>query len=192
MRRVIVLQAGADEDSDPRAAQALLERLPYARRLELDRRDAQSRRASLLAIDLVLRGASGLLGREVSVGELRFPQGGKPWCCDGPFFSVSHTARRVAVALSVDCELGIDLEDVPSGAGPGGDALARLERWTATEAALKAAGLGLRDVQRVELDAGCATATCQGATYFLRPLRLGPDVVASLATAAPPESVVVY
>ena len=188
----MVLQAEIARDPDPRVEQALLERLPYSRRLELERRDALSRRASLLAVNLVLRGASSLLGRDVSIRELRFPQGGKPRCRDGPFFSISHTTRRVAVALTLDCEVGIDLEDVPADARPGGEALARLERWTATEAALKVAGLGLRDARRVDLDADRTTATCQGMTYFLQPLDLGPDVVASLATEAPLESVLLY
>lgn len=191
MGRVIVLQALISRDPDPRAERALLERLPYGRRLELERRDPQSRRASLLAVDLVLRGASRVLGRGVGVGELSFPQGGKPCCPGGPFFSISHTARRVAVALCADVDLGIDLEDVPVDPGPAREALDRLERWTATEAALKAAGLGLRDARRVDFDADHATATCQGAKYFLRPLSLGPDVVACLATAAPVESVLV-
>jgi phosphopantetheinyl transferase len=191
MGHVILLQAEIARAADPRKEQALLERLPYSRRLELERRDAVSRRASLLGVDLVLRGASRLLGRDVGAGELRFPQGGKPCCPDGPFFSISHTPRRVASALSADCELGIDLEDVPADATPGSEALARLERWTATEAALKAAGLGLRDARCVGLDADCALATCQGATYFLQPLDLGVDVVACLATAAPVESVFV-
>ena len=192
MGRVIVLQAEIARDPDPRTERELLERLPYARRLELERREVAARRASLVAVGLVLRGASRLLGRKVDVGALRFPQDGKPWCRDGPCFSVSHTARRVAVALSMDCELGIDLEDVPAERTSGGETLARLEQWTATEATLKAAGLGLRDVRHVDFDVDRATATCQGATYFVQRLDLAPDVVSALATATPTESVLVY
>ena len=183
MSRVIVLQAALGEDADRRFEPALMERLPYARRLELEERDAQSRSASLAGLRLVLDGLAELLGRPVAADTLRFPQGGKPHCDGAGHFSISHTPCRVAVALSRDCEVGIDLEDFAPTAAHAPAERERLVRWTATEAALKAAGLGLRDAREValELDAGCARL--EGRKFFLRTLALGQDVVAHLATA---------
>lgn len=187
MSRVIVLHAELAEGRCPNAAQALLQRLPYARRLELERRDAQSRAASLAALELVLAGLSRLNGREVGAGELHFPQDGRP-CFEGAgFFSISHTRRRVAVALSEHCEVGIDVEDLPPQRTITPALREKLERWTSTEAVLKAAGLGLRRLKDVALEPESGRARLQGQVFFLRPVALGPGVVAHLATAAPIE-----
>ena len=100
----------------------------------------------------------------------------------GPWFSVSHCASRVAVALSDACEVGLDLED--AAAPPGGAARARCERWTATEAALKAVGAGMRSrarcapgrrpVRRPRLDDAGIRPACAW--------RLAADCVAYAAT----------
>jgi phosphopantetheinyl transferase len=175
---------------DAERAAALLERLPYARRLELDRREATDRHASLVALDLVLSGAARLRGRVVPPGLLRLPQDGKPHLEGGPFFSLSHTRTRVAVAVGESCEVGIDLEDAapsPAGARTPGE----LERWTATEAALKAAGAGLRSVARLRLAADLASAEFAGVRIHLGRLDLGPGWVACLATLSPVDAVIV-
>lgn len=189
MSPVIVLQAGLPGDRDHAAELGLLRRLPYARRLELERRDEPSRGASLAALGLVLEGLSQLRGRPVHADELRFPQGGKPYCDGGECFSLSHTARRVAVAVSRDCEVGVDVEDLETAMELDAVARRKLERWTATEAVLKAAGLGLRHAGEVALELDAGRARLAGREFFLHPLPLGPDVVAHLATARPVESV---
>jgi hypothetical protein len=184
MSRVIVLQAELGGDGEDAAGARLLQRLPYARRLELELRDVQSRRASLRGTGLVLDGLSQLCGRPVAAGELRFPQGGKPYCADAGSFSVTHTEQRVAVALCRDCDVGIDMEDLPTGIDPGSGAYRKLERWTAVEAVLKAAGMGLRHAGRVVLDAGAARARLDDREFFLRRIELVPGVVAHVATAS--------
>lgn len=189
MSRVIVLQAELGGDREDAAGDRLLQQLPYARRLELELRDVQARRASLRGTGLVLEGLSRLCDRPVAAGELRFPQGGKPFCAGAGSFSVSHTERRVAVALCRDCEVGIDMEELPHAADPGSVDCARLERWTAVEAVLKAAGLGLRHAGRVVVDCGAARARLDDREYFLRRIDLVPGVVAHLATTAQLESV---
>lgn len=176
-------------DRDRAAEPGLLQRLPYARRLELERRDESSRGASLAALGLVLKGLSQLRGRPVRADELHFPQGGKPYCDGGECFSVSHTSRRVAVALSRDCEVGVDVEELDTAAGLDAVARGKLAQWTATEAVLKAAGLGLRHAGDVALDLGAGRASLAGRGFFLRRLPLGPEVIAHLATAGPVESV---
>lgn len=189
MSRVIVLQAELGGDREDAACERLLQQLPYARRLELELRDVQSRRASLLGTGLVLEGLARLCRRPVAAGELRFPQGGKPYCGDAASFSVTHTERRVAVALCCDCEVGIDMEELPSATDPGSAACSKLERWTAVEAVLKAAGLGLRHARRVVVDGSAARAWVDDREFFLRRIDLVSGVVAHLATAAQVESV---
>jgi phosphopantetheinyl transferase len=187
MSRVIVLHAELPGGACADSARALPQRLAYARRLDLERRDPQSRAASLAALELALAGLSRLTGREVDAGELHFPQDGKPRWQGAGFFSVSHTLRRVAVALSEHCEVGIDVEDLPAQLTTASPTYSKLERWTAIEAVLKAAGHGLRRLKDVALEPAAAQARFDGRIFFLRPVALGPGIVAHLATAAPVE-----
>jgi phosphopantetheinyl transferase len=196
MARVIVLHARLDPgpvernpvngtDFRPSGVEtlaALLEQLPYAKRLELERRDRAARHASLDGIGLALAGATSIRGRPFAPAELRFPMDGKPYFAGGPRFSISHASTRVAVALSDDIDVGIDLEDLGEPRPGGGDPHRRLARWTAVEAVLKAAGRGLKNANAVRLDEALATGTLDGATYRLTPLSIAPDVVAHLAT----------
>lgn len=167
---------------------SLLDRLPYARQLELERRDPQARHASLLALGLVLDGLASVRGRAVEVGELQFPQGGKPRCTGGESFSISHATQRVAVAVSGDCGVGIDVEEFGPAKAPGADAWQKLEHWTAVEAVLKVAEVGLRHAHEVQVDLAASRARLGDHVYFLRRLELGSGVVAHLATTAPVES----
>jgi phosphopantetheinyl transferase len=189
MSRVIVLQARLDGDAGPGGDASLLRRLPYARRLELERRDPPSRRASLVALGLALDGLSSVRGRAVEARELRFPLGGKPRCAGGESFSISHSARWTAVAVSGDCEVGIDVEELGVPGDAGRDARLTLEHWTAVEAVLKAAAVGLRRAREVQIDRAALRARLGDREYFLRPLQLGPGMVAHLATTEPDASV---
>jgi len=161
----------------------LIERLPYAKRLELEARSPNARCTSLAGIALALRGLAVMLSGPVDPCRLSFPAGGKPCLPGGPGFSISHSGSRVGVALCPDCEPGFDLEQFDAGE-PAADRL-RLVRWTATEAVLKAAGRGLRDAPRVDLDASLRTGTVSGASFKLVPVEIASDVVAFLATGSP-------
>lgn len=185
MSAVIVLHAALPGHFGSALDTVLLPQLAYARRLQLERCDAVARRASLAAIDLLMQGAVRLGAGPLDPGRIVFPDEGKPYVEGGPRFSVSHCATRVAVALSSCCELGLDVED---GFGPPESReaqLGRLERWTATEAALKAAGLGLRSAGQVLLAPDLATAQVGEVTVQLRSLSLREGVVARLATVGP-------
>lgn len=182
MTDVLVLHAALPCEEGAGLAASLLAQLPYGRRLELERRDAAARLASLAGTALVLAGASRLRGRPMDVAQLRFPQGHKPSFAGGPWFSVSHSGRRVAVAFSERSEVGLDLEDLlPHGSAPG-RGLDSLARWTATEAALKAVGAGVRAAGELRLSEDRSVATLAGAVIQLRPLALAEDCVACLAT----------
>ena len=190
MTEVMVLHAALPREGGAARSAALLERLPYARRLELERRDPAGRCASLAALELALSGAARLLGRAIAPAQLRFPEGGKPYLEGGPSFSLSHTPTRVAVALCDDGDVGVDIEDaLPTVAA--GRSREELQRWTATEAALKAVGAGLRSAARVRLAADLASAEFEDMRIHVTPLDLGPGWVASLATLRPPVSVIV-
>jgi len=182
MTDVLILHATLPGEIAAGAAAALLAQLPYGRRLELERRDAAACLASLAGIALVLAGAGRLRGRPVDVAQLRFPQGGKPSLAGGPSFSVSHSGRRVAVALCADAEVGLDFEEVPAGNDAGGPAARALGQWTATEAALKSVGAGLRAAREVRLSEDGSLAMLAGAVIHLRPVELAEGCVACLAT----------
>jgi phosphopantetheinyl transferase len=197
MAHVLVLHARLDNSvpgtgfSGAERLATLLERLPYAKRLEIEGRDPAGRQASLAGIWLVLEGAALSGGRAVEAGALRFPVDGKPHCIGGPCFSISHGATHVAVAVSEDVEIGFDLEELGPESPGGGDPRPRLERWTATESVLKAAGLGLREARKVELDLSLATGRVAGMNFQLTPLAIAPDVVAYLAAPEPIQAVTV-
>jgi len=178
---VIVLHAALGGQGDPGLEHALMTRLPYARRLELERRDPAARSASLQGLGLLAEGIVRLRAAAFDPSRLRFPQGGKPSVEGGPHFSISHSAGRVAVALSDRCELGLDIEDV----GALGRSRPELERWTAVEASLKAFGAGLRRSTEVRLSPDRSSAEIAGALVRLRPVTLGADCIATLATHEP-------
>jgi hypothetical protein len=180
MSEVMVLHAARLTAVDAARAQWLLDRLPYARRLELARRDAAARAASLLALELVLEAVTRLRGACPDMSRLSFPAGHKPSFSDGPWFSVSHSRTRVAVAASDRCDVGIDVEDRNGLADP-----AALDRWTAIEATLKAAGCGLRYLREVRLAADLSTGEVSGQLVHLRGIAIAPDSVAHLATLQP-------
>jgi phosphopantetheinyl transferase len=163
----------------------LLAQLPYARRLELESRDPTARDASLLGLELLLEGVLRLRGGALDLARLSFPQDGKPMLDGGPWFSISHAASRIVVALSDRCDLGFDLEEC-SAALP--DRVA-LQRWTATEATLKAVGLGVRYAREVRIDEQFATAQLRDRGLHLREVDLGPGCVAYLATLEPVRAV---
>jgi phosphopantetheinyl transferase len=180
MSDVIVLHAARTAVLAAARAQWFLDRLPYARRLELERRDGAERAASLLALELLLEAVTRLRGACPDLERLRFPQGHKPSLEHGPWFSVTHSRTRVAIAASDRCDVGIDVEDRDGRADP-----AALDRWTAIEATLKAAGCGLRHAREVRLAGDLSTGEVSGQIVHLRGVAIAPDSVAHLATVQP-------
>ena len=163
----------------------LLQALPYARRLQLEREDAAARSASLGGLALALAGAIRLVGTVPRIDEFRFATGAKPLLAHGPGFSVSHTIGRVACVVCTAGEIGLDIERVRPGAVP--EAQHELWRWTATEAVLKAAGLGLRQVNEVMIVKSPLSATVHGQRYALREVQLSSQVTGHLASTGPVE-----
>ena len=178
---VIVLHAVRPVEGDPAREQPLLERLPYAYRLALERRNPSDRAASLQGLAMLDEGLRRVRAASLEPSRLRFPQGGKPSLEGGPHFSIAHCARRVAVAVSEQCALGLDVEDVDA------HGLNRidLERWTAIEATLKAIGAGLRRAPEVRLSHDRTAAEIDGVVLHLRPIASSADIVATLATREP-------
>jgi len=165
--------------SCPSWQEPLLQALPYAHRLELERRDATARRASLAGLGLVLVGAARVAQRQFPPRAFTFPPAGKPRLAGGPHFSVSHSNSCVACIVSAGTACGIDIEDMPESAGAA--TVAKLQRWTATEAALKAAGLGLRAAAEVEFTASLKAAFVRGERYELQVLDALPGVIGHIA-----------
>jgi phosphopantetheinyl transferase len=191
MTLVLVLHARLPGGAVPEDLALLIERLPYAKRLDLERREPGARSASLAGIWLALEGAARLRGRAMDVASLRFPADGKPYLEGGPHFSMSHSPQHVAAAVCESVEIGFDLEDVDPISCDSMEARRKLQRWTATEAVLKAAGRGLREARSVELDDALASGTLAGVLYGLTPVEISTSVLAHLAAVEPIESVVV-
>jgi phosphopantetheinyl transferase len=176
---VIVLHAEQPPGAAPPWQPALLQALPYARRLQLERRDAATRSNSLAGVALALFGAAQLRQGAAGIRELEFAVDAKPAFGRGPWFSVAHSGAFVCCALSLDVDPGLDVEACADAA----DVARRrqLQRWTAIEATLKAAGQGVLHAQAVELETDLAGARLAGVRYRLRPLELRPGLVCTLA-----------
>jgi hypothetical protein len=173
MSEVLVLHASLCGGASTAAVTALLDALPYAYRLALERRDAPDRIASLTAIALLLEAVRRVRGQPADPSRLRVPPGGKPILDGGP-----HSTARAAVAVCEHSELGLDLEEQ----GAGGRTARELERWVATEAVLKAVGAGLRQAPAVRLDDDLGAA-CFGALRLrLSTLAIAGNCVARLAS----------
>lgn len=176
MDRALVL-LGRIDDAPEAVLDGLLAALPYGRRLELEARDAAARRAGLAGTALALAALARVRGSPVRAAELAFPQGGKPAVPGGPDFSVAHAGDAVGVAAVPAGLVGFDLEPLVDVADR-----ARLERWTATEAVLKAAGRGLRDAGEVELSPALDAGRLAARHYRLHCVDAGMDCLAWLAT----------
>lgn len=159
---------------------ALLQALPYARRLQLEGRSAEQRQASLAGIALALFGAERVAGRCFAPRDFSFPPDEKPVLRAGPDFSVSHSARNVACCIVDGMACGIDIEDLPQGIDMAGTD--KLRRWTATEAVLKAAGRGIRSVNEVSLDAAGEFGVMGASRYELQPLTSASGWIGHVAT----------
>lgn len=181
MRDVIVLHAELAGQAAPDREQALFERLPYAHRLDVARREPAARAASLRALCLLAAGVLRLRGMPLDPAQLRFSDEGKPSLVGGPEFSISHSPRRVVVALCEGQALGVDVEEL----GAHGRSRAELVRWTAVEAALKSVGAGLRQSRQVRLAADLSVAELGTTVLRLCPVALSADCVAMLASSEP-------
>jgi phosphopantetheinyl transferase len=158
---------------------SLLQALPYARRLDLERREPAARRASLAGLGLVLVGAARMTQREFPPQAFTFPPGCKPRLAGGPHFSISHSNSWVTCVVCAETGCGIDIEDRLDSADATN--IAKLQRWTATESALKAAGLGLRAVGEVVLADSLGAAIVRKQRYELQLLADLPGVIGHLA-----------
>lgn len=195
---------------------ACLLRLSPARRAALAARPAEQCVDSLLGSALALAGARTLgLARDAAM--LEFPASGRPHWVEGPGFSVAHAAGLVVCACGADGgAIGVDVEathalvasdlrlviDAEERALLDARVLTPAALWTRKEAALKWAGLGLRQaasprvgrdavtlagtrlqVATVALPGGCtASVVAAGA---LEPLGvIGHDALALLESMA--------
>lgn len=156
-----------------------MQALPYAQRLELERREPGARRASLAGLGLVLVGAAHVTRQEFPPQAFTFPPAGKPRLASGPYFSISHSRSAVACIVCADADCGIDIEDRTE--AEEGATVAKLQRWTATEAALKAAGLGLRATGEVALADLLGHAMVRRQRYELQPLEDLPGLIGHVA-----------
>jgi phosphopantetheinyl transferase len=138
--------------------------LPYAKRLATDAQEIEGRR-TLAGVSLARRALAALLGREVPAKDFVFPDGGKPHVPGAPDFSIAHSGPWVGCAAVATGRIGFDVECERPGIEQTVRLLyspeeavsltpqAALERWVATEAALKAFGASVREAQQVEFRA---------------------------------------
>jgi phosphopantetheinyl transferase len=149
---------------EERAAR-FLRTLAYAKRLATDVQEIEGRQ-TLAGVSLARRALSALLGREIAGRDFVFPDGSKPHVPGAPDFSIAHSGVWVGCAAVARGRIGFDVECERAGIEQTVRLLctpeearaltprAALERWVATEAALKAHGASVREAQKVEFYEG--------------------------------------
>jgi len=180
VKTVTLLHAPLSADGAWHWQQALLHALPYAKRLELERRGRAELRAALAGLALLILGAARSRAAGLAVRQLEFAPGAKPRSNGGPYFSISHTRGRVVCAISETVDPGLDVESVAD--AESADNVVKIRQWTATEAALKAAGLGLRSATEVRLDVARGCAEIGSTRYVLREAQLADGCICHVAT----------
>jgi phosphopantetheinyl transferase len=157
------------------AARSLAARLPYLKRLALSGA-SEAAHASLAGVALALRALARATGRTVAAAELIFESERKPRlaAAGAADFSIAHSGPYVGCAALPAARVGLDLE---FGGTP------RLTEWVAREAAVKAAGLGVRALSEVELTEG--GARCRGECWYARVLAEFPGAAACAMASVP-------
>jgi hypothetical protein len=184
VEKASLLHAPLEPGLHPACATRLLETLPYARRLRLERADPPARASSLAGLALALIGAGQTLGsRFGGVAALRLREDEKPRFEGGPHFSISHTRSRVGCIVCATAEVGLDLESAPSAVTLA--ATRKLLQWTAIEATLKAGGAELRRISDVRVDLPVLASELDGRRYVLREVLLAPDTLGHVASPRP-------
>lgn len=172
--------------------------LPYAKRLATDAQEIEGRR-TLAGVSLARRALAALLGREVPAKDFVFPDGGKPHVAGAPDFSIAHSGPWVGCATVATGRIGFDVECERPGIeqtvrllySPAEAASltpqAALERWVATEAALKVFGASVREAQQVEFHAG--RPYFRGETLYRIAIDVFEGAAACVMTSQPLRSV---
>lgn len=181
---------------------ALLPRLPRQKRESIERlRMAADRNASLLAL-LLLEAGCRALGRDNALERLEYPPKGKPTLVGGPFFSISHTRGRAAVAICRERDVGLDLERAHAASSAAlrltlgsparewlVDGVVEPTRlWVWTEAVLKGAGLGISSAAQIRFRSPHEAAVAER-RWHLTNVDLGAAYVAALACEGVPADV---
>src|SRR5699024_7286893 len=173
---------------------------PLAYRARLARKSSATARVQSLAGLWLLQQALTLTGRAAAVLQgIGFSAHDRPRLADGPAFSISHSARFAACAITEAeagaRQVGLDIEE-PRPVAPA--RMARLlgtdeeralvaqqpelffDYWCAREATVKASGrVGLKRIKQVRIEPG--KAWLDGRCWALQPLALAPGLCACLA-----------
>lgn len=134
----------------------------------------------MLGTALALLGSERVAGASASPSQLQFEAEGRPLLRGGPCFSVSHSETHVACVVVDSGRVGIDIE--PRSRIDARCDETSLRRWTATEAALKTADLGVRHHARVHLAPDLGTARIDDIACWLQEIHTIDDHLCHVAS----------
>lgn len=149
---------------------------------------------------LLLQKGLGELGISETIEDIQFEKSGKPYL-PSTYFNISHTANMVACIISVEEEIGIDIEKVKEVELKHFDAwftsteweriyqssfpLSMFYRyWTRKESIIKAAGLGLSNLHEIEIDIEEQVVEHQGKKWHFMDLNIGEAYVGAICSGA--------
>ena len=102
-----------DSDISEARVEAWLGELPIDKQVAIRRLvKRESRLSSILGLRLLRMGAPGIGIHDFDLSAVIYESGRKPRAVNGMDFNISHSRSLVVVALSSDCEVGIDAEKI--------------------------------------------------------------------------------
>lgn len=141
------------------------------------------------------------IGEYAKLDKIEYHKSGKPFLKD-IFFNISHTNSIVLCAISKDGEIGIDVEnlkevkledfkpwftvgeweDIKNSSSP-------LHKfywyWTRKESIIKAIGLNLSDLHKIEIDTKKDHFITDNRNWFLKDLDIGSDNFCAICSETP-------
>jgi len=192
----ILYYKSPNDDIDATRISQWQAQLPEQKRLAVQRRLRHDKRQlSLIGWQLLRYGMRQAGHSSFSLLQIAFPEHGKPQIPGDWDFNISHSGDIVTCAISQTGRIGIDVErhrelepqrfkryfSTDALAWMGHDAKRFIQLWTQKEAIIKASGVGLKGLSKVETQHGRTACDPQG-DWFLHALTLDPDYSAHVAT----------
>ncbi|WP_324672442.1 4'-phosphopantetheinyl transferase family protein [Hymenobacter sp. GOD-10R] len=186
----------------------VLHKLPFAAQEKILRfKNWQDAQRSLLGNMLLLKGMQVVGADNYSLADIKYTNYKKPYFEEGLSFNISHSGAYVVCALSVDNQVGVDIEevkridlqDMQSHFSPqewseiiqAKDSMRTFyQHWTQKEAFLKAIGLGL-SYSPEKVNFSDSTITWENKKWYCKEVLLDPAYCCHVVTTAQSSELVI-
>jgi 4'-phosphopantetheinyl transferase len=198
---IYIYQADSKPFRENKAFNKLCSKLPVVLHERANRYKFEEDAYNFVLGRLLLKESLKVLGKEDQFEHIQYYESGKPFL-DGISFNISHTENLVACAISLDGQIGVDIEKVKQ------VKLADFETWftenewtdiynspsqlqkfywywTRKESIIKALGVNLSYLHKIEIDASKDHFIENGQKWWLRDLNFGETYCGALCSETP-------